>query len=102
LADAACESVLEHNSDKHVKEMLQELKHMKIHHYEMDVEDVLKEMLKVNNFLWTRNGIPIINTIQSMRDVARRDEYLRKRDMWNKDAYGNERNIWKCTAIEHG
>jgi len=102
MADAACESTLENNSDKRVKELLQELKHMKIHHYEMDVEDVLKEMLKVNDFLWTRNGIPIINTIQSMREVARRDEYLQKRDMWNKDANGNERNIWKCTAIEHG
>ena len=37
-----------------------------------------------------------------MREVARRDEYLRKRDTWNKKANGNERNIWKCTAIEDG
>ena len=102
MADAAYESTLENSSDKHVKEMLQELKHMKIHHYEMDVEDVLKEMLKANDYLWTRNGIPLINSIQSMRDEARRDEYLRKRDMWNKDCDGSERNIWKCTAIEHG
>ena len=36
--------------------MLQELKHMKIHDYEMDVEDVLKEMLKVNDFLWTSSN----------------------------------------------
>ena len=37
-----------------------------------------------------------------MRDEARRDEYLRKRDMWNKNCDGSERNISKCTAIEHG
>jgi hypothetical protein len=81
---------------------MQELKHMKIHHYDMDVEDVLKEMLKVNDFLWTRNGIPLINNIQSMIEEARSHEYLRKRDMWNKDTNGIEKNVWKCTAIEHG
>jgi len=81
LADAACEGILDDNSKKHVNDMMLEIKNMKIHHYEIDVEDVLKEILIVNDYVWTKNGIPLINNLQSLREVVRRDEYLRRRDM---------------------
>ena len=81
--------------------MMKEIKNMKIHHYEIDVEDILKEILVVNDYVWSKNGIPLINNIQSIREVVRRDEYLMRRDMWKRDSNGDVRNVWKCTAVEH-
>ena len=37
LADAACEGILDGNGKKHVNDMMQEIKNMKIHHYERNV-----------------------------------------------------------------
>jgi hypothetical protein len=49
---------------------------MKIYHYEVQIEDVLKEILKVADYAWTRENVPLVMSIQSIRDHARKEIYL--------------------------
>ena len=83
-------------------DMMYELRNMKAYHYEVKVEDVLKEILKVAEYALTRDKIPIVTSIQSIRDNARKEKYLTERDKWKKDREGNETYIWRSTSIEHG
>jgi hypothetical protein len=75
---------------------------MKIYYYEVQIEDVLKEILKVADYAWTRENVPLVMSIQSIRDHARKEIYLEERDMWKRDREGNEKYIWRKTSIEHG
>jgi hypothetical protein len=63
---------------------------------------VLKEILKILLYAWTKEKIPLIVTLQSIKDNERRKEYTEKRDLWNIDRDGEVRNVWKNTTIEHG
>ena len=102
MADAVCEGELQSNNNKHVADMMYELRNMKAYHYEIKIEDVLKEILKVAEYAWTRDKIPIVTSIQLIRDNARKEKYLTERDKWKKDREGNEKYIWRSTSIEHG
>ena len=103
MADAACEGELRSSTrTQHVKTMMEEIKYLKIYHYEVTMEDVLKEMLSCLPYAWTKEKIPIIVPIQSFRDNNRKEEYLEMRDQWNVDKEGNIRKVWGSTTIEHG
>ena len=102
MADAVCEQDLRNEDGRNeVKEMMGEIKFLNIHHYEISLEDVLKEILKASDYAWTRENVPIVTTLQSMRESDRKREYLMKRDLWNKDSNGEVRNVWECSSIEH-
>jgi hypothetical protein len=83
-------------------EVIRELKSLKIYHYEIKLEEVLREILKVLPYAWTKEKIPLLVTLQSLRENARREEYTGKRDQLNIDREGEIRNIWKNTTLEHG
>ena len=96
MADAICEDrIRDINNQKHVEEMMTELKNIKIYHYEVQIEDVLKEILKVADYAWTRENVPLVISIQSIRDNNRKGKYLEERDMWKRDSEGDEKHIWR-------
>ena len=81
MADALCEGELRSSTrTQHVKTMMEEIKYLKIYYYEITMEDVLKEMLSCLPFAWTKEKIPIIVQLQSLRDISRKEKYLEKRD----------------------
>ena len=57
--------------DKHINGIIREIKG-EIYHYEVEMEEVLKEILYINDFAWTRERIPIIDTMQNMRDEKKK------------------------------
>jgi hypothetical protein len=101
LADASCSGDLRNEGmDKQITSIIREIRG-EIYHYEVDMEEVLKEILYINDFAWTREEIPIIDTLQSMRDEKRKKEYTASRDAYTVDRKGQSVNIWQQTSIEH-
>jgi ribonuclease HI len=103
MADSVCNGdLLADTSNMHTKEIVKELNSRNIHHYDIKLEEVLKEILKILPYAWTKEKIPLIVTLQSIKDNERRKEYIEKRDQWNVDNEGEVTNIWKNTTLEHG
>ena len=102
MADSVCNgNLVAETNDIHSKELVKELNSQNIYHYDIKLEEVLREILKILPYAWTRENIPLIVTLQSIKDSERRKEYTEKRDQWNVDREGEVRNIWKNTTLEH-
>jgi ribonuclease HI len=103
MADSVCNGdLLADTSNKHTKEIVRELNPQNIFHYDIKLEEVLREILKILPYAWTKEKIPLIVTLQSIKDNERRKEYREKRDQWNLDREGEVRNVWENTTLEHG
>ena len=102
MADSVCNGDLLDDDSPHNKKIIRDLTSLKIYHYEIKLEEVLREILKVLPYAWTKEKIPLIVTLQSLKETSRRTEYTEIRDQWNVDREGKIRDLWKNTTLEHG
>ena len=63
MADSVCNGdLLANSSDIHTKEMVKELNSQNIFHYDINLEEVLREIIKILPYAWTKENIPLIVT----------------------------------------
>jgi hypothetical protein len=102
LADGACEGNLKSaNQKKHVKEAAESLN---IIHIQITTEEVLANILETAPFAWTLNNIPIVTSIQTIKDKTRVKTYKINRDSFAINECtrrSKQSNFWQNTTLQH-
>ena len=74
MADSVCNGDLLDDNSPHTKKIIRDLNSLKIYHYDIKLEEDLREILKILPYAWTKDKIPLLVTLQSLKEIARRKE----------------------------
>ena len=102
MADGACEGDLRSPLQKtHIRDIVENLN---IIHINTTTEEILANILETAPYAWTLNGIPLITSIQSLKELQREEEYRENRDTFaiNECTRGRKHStFWQETTLEH-
>ena len=102
MADGACEGDLQSPlQKKHISDIVENLN---IIHINTTTEEILANVLETAPYAWTLNGIPLITSIQSLKELQREVEYRENRDSFAMNECTRERKhstFWQETTLEH-
>jgi hypothetical protein len=77
MADETCRGGVDSWEEKNVK---QAVRNLQVLHYTVSAKDVLSQLLTDCDFAWTKNGVPITQSILSIKNQRRITEYLERRE----------------------
>jgi hypothetical protein len=77
IADETCRGGVDRWEEKNLKHAVRNLK---VLHYTVSAKDVLTQLLTDCDFAWTKNGVPITQSILSIKNQRRIAEYLDRRE----------------------
>jgi hypothetical protein len=80
IADETCRGGVDNWEEKNVKDAI---RNSKLLHYTVTAKDVLSQLLTDCDFAWTKNGVPITQSILSIKNQRRITEYLERREGYN-------------------
>jgi hypothetical protein len=83
IADETCRGGVEKWEEKNVKHAVRNLK---VLHYTVSAKDVLSQLLTDCDFAWTKNGVPITQSILHLKNQRRITEYLNRREGYKEAA----------------
>ena len=76
IADETCRGTTELWRDKSIAAAI---RNNTVHHYTITMKEVLLQLLQDCDFAWTRNGVPITQTIINIKNERRIHEYTNQR-----------------------